>query len=65
MENLVQIIDRSEIMDKEAIIQDQINLLLEEQKKAASLDEKLKIASTIASMLNATVVKDAPASARI
>ena len=33
MENLVQIIDRSEIMDKEAIIQDQINLLLEEQKK--------------------------------
>ena len=52
-------------MDKEAIIQDQINLLLEEQKKAVSLDEKLKIASTIASMLNATVVKDAPASARI
>lgn len=35
-------------MDKEAIIQDQINLLLEEQKKAVSLDEKLKIASTIA-----------------
>lgn len=52
-------------MDKEAIIQDQINLLLEEQKKAASLDEKLKIASTIASMLNATVVKDAPPSAKI
>lgn len=52
-------------MYKEAIIQDQINLLLEEQKKAASLDEKLKVASTIASMLNATVVKDAPASAKI
>ena len=52
-------------MDKEAIIQDQINLLLEEQKKAASLHEKSKIASTIASMLNATVVKDAPASAKI
>ena len=52
-------------MDKEAIIQDQINLLLEEQKKAESLYEKLKIASTIASMLNATVVKDAPASAKI
>ena len=52
-------------MDKEAIIQDQINLLLEEQKKAASLDEKLKIASTVAGMLNATVVKDAPASAKI
>lgn len=52
-------------MDKEAIIQDQINLLLKEQKKAASLDEKLKIASTIASMLNATVVKNAPASAKI
>lgn len=52
-------------MNKEAIIQDQINLLLEEQKKAESLDEKLKIASTIASMLNATVVKDAPASAKI
>ena len=52
-------------MDKEAIIQDQINLLLEEQKKAESLDEKLKVASTIASMLNATVVKDAPASAKI
>lgn len=52
-------------MDKESIIQDQINLLLEEQKKAVSLDEKLKIASTIASMLNATVVKDAPASAKI
>ena len=52
-------------MDKEAIIQDQINLLLDEQKKAVSLDEKLKIASTIASMFNATVVKDAPASARI
>ena len=52
-------------MDKEAIIQEQINLLLEEQKKAVSLDEKLKIASTIASMLNATVVKDAPASAKI
>lgn len=52
-------------MDKEAIIQDQINLLLEEQKKAESLDEKLKVASTIASMLNAAVVKDAPASAKI
>lgn len=52
-------------MNKEAIIQEQIDLLLEEQKKATSLDEKLKIASTIASMLNATVVKDAPASARI
>lgn len=52
-------------MDKEDIIQDQINLLLDEQKKAESLDEKLKIASTIASMLNATVVKDAPASAKI
>ena len=52
-------------MDKESIIQDQINLLLEEQKKAVSLDEKLKIASTIASMLNATVVRDAPASAKI
>jgi len=43
-------------MDKEAIIQDQINLLLEEQKKAAS---------TIASMLNATVVKDAPAAVKV
>lgn len=52
-------------MDKEAIIQDQINLLLEEQKKAASLDEKLKIASTIASMLNATVVKDAPTAVKV
>lgn len=52
-------------MDKEANHTRPNNLLLEEQKKAASLDEKLKIASTIASMLNATVVKDAPASAKI
>lgn len=52
-------------MNKEAIIQEQIDLLLEEQKKATSLDEKLKIATTIANMLNADTVKDAPASAKI
>lgn len=52
-------------MNKEAIIQEQIDLLLEEQKKATSLDEKLKIATTIANMLNADTVKDAPASTKI
>ena len=52
-------------MNKETIIQEQIDLLLEEQKKATSLDEKLKIATTIANMLNADTVKDAPASTKI
>ena len=52
-------------MNKEAIIQEQIDLLLEEQKKATSLDEKLKIATTIANMLNADTMKDAPASTKI
>ena len=52
-------------MDKEAIIQDQINLLLEEQKKSVTVETKLKIASTIASIIKATIFKYAPDSARI